>query len=96
MGQYSYGEFWSVVRALCALYGASVTGGPRSSARNATVGGAPRSRHLLEHGGKAADLVPDDWSQAPALAADAVRLGLWSQVDESETKGRHVHVHDEP
>ena len=96
MGSYSYGEFWSVVRALCALYDASVTGGPRTAARNAAVGGTPRSRHLLVYGGKAADLVPDDWAHAPALAADAVKLGLWSKVDESETKGKHVHVHDEP
>lgn len=77
------------VRCPCALHGASMTSGSRTADRNAAVGGAPKSRHLISLGGLAWDLVPDDATPAKmiALAADAKMLGFWTLVEVD-----HVHI----
>ena len=85
----SPGEFWTKVEALCAIYDASVTSGVRSEKRNAQVGGAPQSRHMLKYG-RAADLVPDDPEYLEEMVENAYRLGFdYAYYDED--KG-HCHV----
>lgn len=77
-------EFFTKVDALCALYRCSVTSWWRTEARNAAVGGSPKSKHL---GGWAFDLVPDNPDKHDVLVDAAHALGLWA-VNE----GDHVHV----
>jgi hypothetical protein len=83
-------QFAEIVLSLVAQFHCSETSGVRTPARNARVGGAKRSRHLLQYGkGLARDLVPDDNTVAvrQALVREAKRRGLWA-LDE----GDHVHV----
>lgn len=84
----NYAEFSHNVRALCAMYACSVTSGIRTPKRNAQVGGAARSRHLLQYG-FAADLVPDDPDNLDEVRETAYELGFdYAYVSD---KG-HVHV----
>ena len=76
--------FLILVHTLCSIYSCSVTSWIRTPKRNAKVGGAPGSRHLL---GMACDLVPDDPLEKPAIIAAARRVGL-DAIDE----GDHIHI----
>ena len=90
----SRAEYNERVLCLCALHAMSVTSSVRTKDRNAAVGGAEESKHLLEFGGWADDLVADvtlgiplDSSERTTIVRDARAFGLWC-VDE----GTHFHV----
>ena len=89
----SFHEFKDRVRVLAHLHRASETSGMRTAARNAAVGGSPRSKHLPEWGGLAVDLVPDNNTHQTRsdLVADAQDLGLWASDE-----GDHVHIQGLP
>jgi hypothetical protein len=67
------GAFWESVYLYCRLLGGSVTSGPRSSKRNALVGGILDSPHVFGFG---ADVVYDDEPPAARRQVIAARLGL--------------------
>lgn len=83
-GDQYYAAFWFYVRALCAIFDCSITSSYRTAARNKRVGGVWNSFHTE---GLAADLVPDDWKKAPAIAEAAKKLGLDVYVEKD-----HIHV----
>jgi uncharacterized protein YcbK (DUF882 family) len=74
----------AIALTLCEQYGASVTSWYRTPRRNRAVGGHPSSLHLK---GLAVDLVADDPSAHPTIAAHARRLGLVAIQEED-----HVHI----
>lgn len=75
------------VRCLCALYNASQSSGPRTTLRNAQVGGHENSKHQISWGGVGWDLVPDRLADMPRLSQAARLLGFWVEVEED-----HVHL----
>lgn len=85
----SYSQYKERVLCLQALHDASCTSSGRTTIRNAQVGGAEMSKHLLARGAWADDLVPDEMNQfsRAAIVRDAQTFGLWA-LDE----GDHVHV----
>jgi hypothetical protein len=76
--------FLGMVDALATDYQCTVTCLHRTPARNAAVGGNPQSRHLV---GMGADLVPDDWANAPAIIKRARAYGL-DAIHERD----HIHI----
>lgn len=80
------GEFWVGVTALCHLFDARITSGPRSIDWNAKVGGLPTSMHLVGLGADMAGVHPD---QFPAVKTMAQRIGILA-LDES------YHIHLQP
>lgn len=87
----TFGEFHHTVYVLCCIFDGSVSGGPRTSARNSGVGGHPNSRHLLTRGGKADDVVLDDMIEENrhAFCEAARKCGLVA-VDEQD----HIHLQE--
>ncbi len=85
----SLAEFNERVRCICALLSCSETSGMRTTDRNAKVGGARRSKHLIGFGGLAKDIVPDE--NNAKMRQEVVRVGklfgLWVE-DEMD----HVHL----
>jgi len=77
-------DFFSILMALDTMYPFSVTGGKRTKARNAKVGGDPNSRHLLWF---ATDIVLDDPTTTKAFLAEAKRQGLIA-LEEAD----HIHL----
>lgn len=65
-------------------HGCNITSWGRTKKRNADIGGRPDSFHLED---LAADLVPEDRNQVPAIVADARARGL-----DAGDEGDHVHV----
>jgi len=85
----SFAEFNERVRNLNALHHGSVTGGGRTPDRNDTVGGSNLSKHLIEFGSMAVDVVLDNMAAdlTHAYALDARTLGLWAEVESD-----HIHL----
>lgn len=70
-------DSWEV----CIQYRGSVTGGLRTEARNAAVGGVWNSRHLVEHGwGLAVDAVFETGEGRTAAQAEMERRGWFSYI----------------
>jgi hypothetical protein len=84
----SFQDFCDKVRFLGTKHGASVTSWGRSDKRNASVGGASRSRH--RHW-LACDLVFDTQEGKAACIEDAREF-----FDFVLDEGDHLHVHDNP
>jgi len=83
----SYAVAGERIRCLCALHRASVTSHVRTKARNAAVGGAELSKHQLEYGAMAWDLVPDHQPDMLDLVRNARVLGFWAL-----NEGDHAHL----
>lgn len=85
----SFACFMERVRCLQVLYEASVTSGGRSSLRNSKVGGNRLSKHKIEFGCMAVDLVPNDmWPEVrKEMVITANKFGMWAEDEED-----HVHV----
>jgi len=79
-------RFEDKIRCLALLFELSVTSWIRSKSRNAAVGGAANSRHLL---GLAVDVVLDDPGARVFFESHAKTLGL-QVIDE----GDHLHVQE--
>lgn len=70
----------------------SETSGHRSMARNASVGGDPKSKHVL---GMARDFVGPNAEAHRVGAEEANELGLWWLVHDKGS-GDHLHVQGLP
>lgn len=89
----SFACFMERIRCLQILFLASETSGGRTLFRNTHVGGNRNSKHKLEFGCMAADLVPDEmWpSVREEMVETAKKFGLWAKDEED-----HVHVQGLP
>lgn len=76
--------FDAMLDHLGQLFAVSETSGRRTQKRNSQVGGGDQSRHLC---GMARDLVPDDWTEAPAIIKAAKKLGLDAVLEND-----HIHI----
>jgi hypothetical protein len=72
---------------ICSRHGGSVTGGPRTEARNAAVGGVENSYHLWGRDGMGVDIAFDDRDGRIAATAAFKRMDY-----EVITYDSHIHV----
>lgn len=84
-------EFIQRVDCLCAIHELSQTSGIRTIGHNGTVEGHEWSKHLIEMGGYAADLWPDDTVSLGPAERDAERIGLWAEIKRGQY-GAYLHV----
>lgn len=83
-------DFHDLMRAIRTKYHGSVTGGARTIKRNATVGGDPNSRHLLD---LAEDVVLDEMAaDGPSFQQECRRQGLICEHEYVGTEREHYHV----
>ena len=83
----TYGVACERIRCICALHSCSVTSNARTHRRNNRVGGRSQSKHQIPWGCCGWDLVPDDMSEMPEVAATARVFGFWCKVESD-----HVHL----
>ena len=89
----TYGVACERIRCLCALYSASVTSNARTVKRNNLphIKGSEISKHLIDFGCNAWDLVPDRLTDLNRLGDSARILGFYVTV-----KRDHVHTQSLP